>query len=201
MFSDSYFRWVSILLCCNNLTLNCMFICKLRICKIKLEKFLQSDMLNESGVGRCKLPHLEWINKVLLCSTGNHTEYPVINHNGKEHLKQESIYMYTWGTLLYSRDWHNTVNQLYFNFLKKCQSRVFQKNSRKPPKKLLSNSRTSWDIHLDSAASLEGNIINVTNIHKVTSLLQPFQLLLHTRIASVTWNNYRHGALVREVMI
>ena len=52
-------------------------------------------MLKESGVGRCKLPHLEWINKVQLYSIGNHTGYPVINHNGKEHLKQESIYMYT----------------------------------------------------------------------------------------------------------
>ena len=49
-------------------------------------------MLKESGVGRCKLPHLEWINKVQLYSIGNHTGYPVINHNGKEHLKQESIY-------------------------------------------------------------------------------------------------------------
>ena len=51
-------------------------------------------MLKESRFGRCKLSHLEWINKVLLYSTGNHTEYPVINHNGKKHLKRESIHMY-----------------------------------------------------------------------------------------------------------
>ena len=39
----------------------------------------------EFGVGRCKLLHLEWINsKVLMYSTGNHIEYPVINYNGKE---------------------------------------------------------------------------------------------------------------------
>ena len=27
-------------------------------------------------------------NKVLLCSTGNYIQYPVINHNGKEHKKR-----------------------------------------------------------------------------------------------------------------
>ena len=42
----------------------------------------------EFGVGRCKLLHLEWINsKVLMYSTGNHIEYPVINYNGKEFKK------------------------------------------------------------------------------------------------------------------
>ena len=39
----------------------------------------------EFGVSRCKLLHIEWINnKVLLYSTGNYIQYPVINHNGKE---------------------------------------------------------------------------------------------------------------------
>ena len=39
----------------------------------------------EFGVSRCKLLHIEWINnKVLLYSTGNCIQYPVINHNGKE---------------------------------------------------------------------------------------------------------------------
>ena len=43
---------------------------------------------------RCKLVHTEWINnKVLLYSTGNYIQYPVINHNGKEYEK-ECIYMY-----------------------------------------------------------------------------------------------------------
>ena len=42
------------------------------------------------GVGRCKLLHLEWMNnKVLMYSTGNNTESPGINHNGKE-----CIYVY-----------------------------------------------------------------------------------------------------------
>ena len=40
----------------------------------------------EAGVSRCKLLHREWINnKVLLYSTGNNIQYPVINHNGKEY--------------------------------------------------------------------------------------------------------------------
>ena len=39
----------------------------------------------ESGISRCKLVYIEWINnKVLLYSTGNYIQYPVINHNGKE---------------------------------------------------------------------------------------------------------------------
>ena len=49
----------------------------------------------EFGVSRCKLLPLEWINsKVLLYSKGNYI-YPVINHNGKEYLKKECIYMYS----------------------------------------------------------------------------------------------------------
>ena len=40
----------------------------------------------ESGVSRCKLLHLEWINnKALLYSTGNYIQYSEINHNGKEY--------------------------------------------------------------------------------------------------------------------
>ena len=43
----------------------------------------------EFEFGRCKLLHLEWINnKVLMYSTGNYIQYPVINHNGKEYLKK-----------------------------------------------------------------------------------------------------------------
>ena len=37
----------------------------------------------EFGISRCKLLDIEWINsKVLLDSTGNYTQYPVINHSG-----------------------------------------------------------------------------------------------------------------------
>ena len=56
----------------------------------------------EFGISRCKLLHwmdiyielmsIEWINsKVLLYNTGNHIQYPVINHNGKK--IQKRMYM------------------------------------------------------------------------------------------------------------
>ena len=41
-----------------------------------------------SGVSRYRLLHIEWINnKVLLYSTENYIQYPIINHNGKEYEK------------------------------------------------------------------------------------------------------------------
>ena len=41
----------------------------------------------EFGISRCKLLHIEWINnKVLLYSTGNYIQYPVIKHNEKEYI-------------------------------------------------------------------------------------------------------------------
>ena len=40
----------------------------------------------EVGVSRCKLLRTGWINnKVLLYSTENYIQYPMINHNGKEY--------------------------------------------------------------------------------------------------------------------
>ena len=35
----------------------------------------------EAGDSRRKLLYIEWINKVLLCSTENYIQYAVINHN------------------------------------------------------------------------------------------------------------------------
>ena len=47
----------------------------------------------EFGMSRCKLVYIGWINKkVLLYSTGNYNQYPVINHNGKEY-KKKNVYM------------------------------------------------------------------------------------------------------------
>ena len=40
----------------------------------------------EFGITRCKLVYIQWINKVLLYSTGNYIQYPAINHNGKEYI-------------------------------------------------------------------------------------------------------------------
>ena len=47
----------------------------------------------EGGKGECKIVYTEWINsKVLLQSTRNYIQYPVINHNGEEY--EEHVYMY-----------------------------------------------------------------------------------------------------------
>ena len=43
----------------------------------------------EFGVRRRKLLYIEWINsKVLLYSTGNYIQYPVIKYNGKEYITE-----------------------------------------------------------------------------------------------------------------
>ena len=48
----------------------------------------------ELGISRCKLLYIGWINnKVLLYSTGNYIQYPVISHHGKECQKLYT-YMY-----------------------------------------------------------------------------------------------------------
>ena len=40
----------------------------------------------ESGISRCELLHIEWINnKVLLYSPGNYIQYLMISHNEKEY--------------------------------------------------------------------------------------------------------------------
>ena len=49
------------------------------------------------GVGRDQHLCIEWINNgVLLCSTGNYIQYPVIKHNGEEYEKEKkkNVYMY-----------------------------------------------------------------------------------------------------------
>ena len=47
----------------------------------------------EFGISRCKLLYIEWINnKVLLYSTRNYIQYPVITPNGKKY-KKECIYI------------------------------------------------------------------------------------------------------------
>ena len=49
----------------------------------------------EFGVIRCKLLHIEWINnKVLMHSTWNYIQHPLINHSGKEYEREDmNIYM------------------------------------------------------------------------------------------------------------
>ena len=50
----------------------------------------------EFGVSRCKLLHLEWIDKVLMYSTGNYIQFPIINPDGKEHKKGTVWAMVQW---------------------------------------------------------------------------------------------------------
>ena len=45
----------------------------------------------EFGISRCRLLYKGWINKALLCSTGNYIQYPVIKHNGKNMKKNVCI--------------------------------------------------------------------------------------------------------------
>ena len=70
--------------------------------------------VREFGVGGCKLLHLGWISsRVLMDSTRNYIQYPVINHNGKQHKKERMYHVHNWVTLLDSRGWRNIINQLY----------------------------------------------------------------------------------------
>ena len=69
----------------------------------------------EFGISRCKLLYRGWINnKVLLYSTGNYIQYPVISHNGKEYEKYIYIHKCMGITLQHSKNSHNSVNRLYF---------------------------------------------------------------------------------------
>ena len=49
------------------------------------EEGAEGGMEQEVGVSRCKLVYIGWINKVLLYSTENYIQYPMLNHNGKEY--------------------------------------------------------------------------------------------------------------------
>ena len=73
----------------------------------------------EFGVSRCKLLCIGWINdKVLLYSTGNYIQYPVINNHGKEYLKSMYIYMY-----IYVKLNHFAVQQ---KLTQHCKSTLLQ---------------------------------------------------------------------------
>ena len=57
----------------------------------------------EFGISRCRLLHIKWKNnKVLLYSTENYIQYPMVNHNGNIYIERERkwIYLYNWVTLL-----------------------------------------------------------------------------------------------------
>ena len=78
------------------------------------------DWWFESGT----LWYMEWLaNEDLLYSIGNSTQNSVIIYMGKNMKKNWCVYMYNWVTLLYSRNYYNTVNQLYFNKTLKNEKR------------------------------------------------------------------------------
>ena len=66
------------------------------------------------GVCRCKLLHLEWIKTRSFCiAQGTTYEISWDRSGGKEYIYTHIyIHAHTHIILLYSRNWHNTVNQL-----------------------------------------------------------------------------------------
>ena len=67
----------------------------------------------EFGISRFKLLYIGWINnKVLLYSTGNYIQYPMLNHNGKNMKKNICL---TESLCCTAEIKHNIVNQLYFS--------------------------------------------------------------------------------------
>ena len=83
-----------------------------------------------------KLICIGWINnKVLLYSTGNYIQYPIINQNEKEYYKC----IYSPITLLYTRNQHTTVNQLHSNTIKK-------KSNWGPPWRLSTTGQTDFSL-------------------------------------------------------
>ena len=68
------------------------------------------------GIGTCTLRCVEWLtNRDLLYNTENSKEYCVIIYVGKESEREWMYVHYNSIILLYSRNYHNTVNQLSFS--------------------------------------------------------------------------------------
>ena len=44
-------------------------------------------------VSRCKPVYITWFYKILVYSTGNYIQYPMINHKGKEYLKRMYVFV------------------------------------------------------------------------------------------------------------
>ena len=60
-------------------------------------------MVEKFGVNRCKLVFIGWINiRVLLFSTGNYVQYPIIKHNGEKIPSEFPLWLSELGTRLAS---------------------------------------------------------------------------------------------------
>ena len=69
------------------------------------------------GIGKFTLRYVKWLAiRDLLYSPENSTRYSVIIYIVKRSEREWlCVYMYNWITLLYSRNYHNLVNQIYIN--------------------------------------------------------------------------------------
>ena len=72
----------------------------------------RGGMKRKFGISRCKLLYIEWINNVLLYSTRNYIQYPVINNNGKEY-ERTCIYICTSESLCYTAEINTTLKINY----------------------------------------------------------------------------------------
>ena len=77
----------------------------------------------EFQISRYKLLHWKCLGtEAISSSTGNYVQSLEIEHDGGWHKKKNVYIMYDWVPFLYSRNWLNIVNQLYFNWKNKIQS-------------------------------------------------------------------------------
>ena len=75
------------------------------------------------------------------------------------------MYIYEWDTLLYSRNWHNIVNQLYFN-----------KKILKKDKKITANENSESDSSTGSSAK------HIKNLSIFLKQFQKFEEEEHSQI-------------------
>ena len=60
-------------------------------------------MNGESGIRKCKILYVKWINnKVLLITKGNYIQYSVTDHNGKKNENNVYINMCITGSLSFT---------------------------------------------------------------------------------------------------
>ena len=76
-----------------------------------------------------------------LYSTENSTQYLVIIYVGKDSEREwimDNVYMYSWITLLHSRNYHNIVKELYLNKNFKNGKKEINTLKKKKKKKVFS---------------------------------------------------------------